>query len=105
MRTSSIKRFPFLRANRGSKILIKWYQEIIDNNKGDTSSYICLVFGVIKGFFDIIIKEMELFVRKGNTKIPYLIDAAKKGVAIYHLRLILAMKHHIDTRTIIFRNK
>ena len=105
MRTNSSERFPFLRANRESKSLIKWYQKIIDNNKGDISSYICLIFGVMKGFFDIIVKEMELFVRKGNTKITYLIDVMKKGGAIYHLRLILTMKHHIDTCRIPFRNR
>jgi len=33
MRKRSRERFPFLRANQGSKGFLKWYQEVIDNDK------------------------------------------------------------------------
>ena len=64
-----------------------------------------MILGVVKGSFDIIIKETKLVVRKENTKIPFPIDVVKKGVSVYYLMIILAMKDHVDNGRILFRNE
>ena len=63
-----------------------------------------MIRGVTTRSFNVIVKEIEFFVRERNTKILYPVNATKKGVIIYQLGLICVIKHHSNTGKIQFRN-
>ena len=103
--TNSREKLPTLRANLGSKGLPNWYYEVIGSKKREISYYIWMIIGVTKGFFDVIVKKIEIFLRKRNTKIQYICYMTKKGVAIYYCGITLSIEHHVDTYVIPLRYK
>ena len=72
-----------------------WYYKVTWNRKGKSSSNVCMILQMKESSLDIIVKKIEFFAGKWDTKIPYICKMAHEGVPIDDFRFIVSIYHHV----------